>query len=248
MKGIILAGDSGTRLNALTVAIPKQLLPLYDKPMVFYAIDLLVQSGVKDILIITSPEHQYLFKKTLGDGSLFGANFSYDIQYLPEGIAQAISIGAGFINHDHICLITGDTVILGESFIQQLHKAYKTAEKSGNATIFTDRSNDEIQYGRVVVSAQGKAKDIVGKSNSPLDLSIAGIYVFPKEVVECVKNIYKSERNLFEITDVNKIFNDKHKLQVQVINNKCQWLDTNSFDSLLYCAQIIKKARLTDKK
>lgn len=214
MKGIILSGDSGSRLYPLTVAIPKQLLQLYDKPMAFYAIDLLVKSGITDILIITSPEHQDLFKKTLGDGILFGAKFTYACQYSPEGIAQAISIGEDFIGNEHICLITGDTVILGDLFIQQLHKAYKTAEKSGNATIFTDRSNDDLQYGRVVVSAQGKAKDIVGKSHSPLDLSIAGIYVFPREVVECVKNLCKSERNLFEITDVNKIFNDKHKLQI----------------------------------
>lgn len=244
MKGIILSGDSGSRLHPLTLATPKQLLPIFDNPMVYYAIETLVNAGIKEILIITTQEHQPLFKKSLGNGSQFGAKLSYACQDAPEGIAQAITIGAEFIGNEHVCLITGDTIIVGDTFNAQLLKAIKAADKSANATIFTDHCYDEGQYGKVVVNRQGKAESIVGKSDSQLDLSIAGIYVFPKDVVECVKQIQPSERNLFEITDVNRIFNDKNKLQVQLINKDCQWLDTNTFDSLVKASLTVQKQKL----
>lgn len=246
MKGIILSGDSGMRLHPLAIAIPKQLLPIYDKPMVFRPIELLVKAGITEILIITSEEDHTLFKRALRDGSQFGATFSYACQKAPEGIAQAITIGREFIGNDHLTLITGDTIIVGESFIAQLQKAIKAVEKSGNATVFATTDDDENQYGKVITNRQGKVEDIVGKSSGCLDLAIAGVYVFPNDVVECVKQIQPSERNRFEITDVNRIFNDRNKLQLQRINRDCQWLDTNTFDNLLRCAQIIQKQTKTE--
>lgn len=246
MKAIILSGDSGSRLHPLTLAIPKQLLPIYDKPMVYYPIEMLVKVGIIDILIITSEENQTLFKRALGDGSQFGATLSYACQKAPEGVAQAITIGRNFIGNDHVILITGDTIIVGKSFAAQLQKAIKAAEKSANATVFATIDNDENQYGKVITNRQGKVEDIVGKSSGSLDLAIAGVYVFPNVVVECVKQIQPSERNRFEITDVNRIFNDRNKLQLQRINRDCQWLDTNTFDNLLRCAQIIQKQTKTE--
>lgn len=246
MKGIILSGDSGTRLNPLTLAIPKQLLPIYDKSMVYYPIELLVKADITDILIITSEENQTLFKCTLGAGSKLGATVTYDCQKSPDGIAQAITIGRNFIGNDHVCLITGDTIIVGESFTVQLQKDIKAAEKSANATVFATIADDENQYGKVITNRQGKVEDIVGKSSRCLDLSIAGVYVFPNDVVDCVKQIRPSERNRFEITDVNRIFYDRNKLQLQRINRDCQWLDTNTFDNLLRCAQIIQKQTKTE--
>lgn len=182
----------------------------------------------------------------MGDGSQFGAVLSYACQKTPEGIAQAITIGRDFIGNDHVILITGDTIIVGECFIVQLQKAIKAAEKSANATVFATIDDDENQYGKVITNRQGKVEDIVGKSSGCLDLAIAGVYVFPNDVVECVKQIQPSERNRFEITDVNRIFNDRNKLQLQRINRDCQWLDTNTFDNLLRCAQIIQKHTKTE--
>ena len=246
MKAIILSGDSGSRLHPLTLAIPKQLLPIYDKPMVYYPIEMLVKVGITDILLITSEEDQTLFKRALGDGSQFGATLSYACQKAPEGVAQAITIGRDCIGNDHVILITGDTIIVGESFAAQLQKAIKAAEKSANATVFATIDDDENQYGKVITNRQGKVEDIVGKSSGSLDLAIAGVYVFPNDVVECVKQIQPSERNRFEITDVNRIFKDRNKLQLQRINRDCQWLDTNTFDNLLKCSQIIQKQTKTE--
>lgn len=205
MKAIILSGDSGSRLHPLTLATPKQLLPIYDKPMVYYPIELLVKRGISDILIITSEEDQTLFKRTLGGGSQFEATLSFACQ-----------------------------------------KAIKAAEKSANATVFATIDDDENQYGKVITNSRGKVEDIVGKSSGSLDLAIAGVYVFPNVVVECVKQDQPSERNRFEITDVNRIFNDRNKLQLQRINSDCQWLNTNTFDNLLRCAQIIQKQTKTE--
>lgn len=243
MKGIILAGDAGRRLEPLTIGVPKQLLPIYDKPMVYYPLYTLVQSGITDILVITSKEHQEAFKRYLGDGSYFGIHLAYACQEKPEGVAQAIMIGQDFIGNDPVCLITGDTIILGDSLQQHLIKAYKAAEKSGNATIFVDKDYDPKQYGVVVLGNKGQAVSIVGTSKKPNYYSITGLYVFPNHVLNHVFNIEKSERERYEITSVSELFHNKNKLQIQKLPSDCTWLDTNTFDSLLISSQHIQKHR-----
>lgn len=241
MKGIILAGGTGTSLQPLTLGVPKQLLPLYNKPMVYYPLAALVESGIKDILIITAKEHRDTFYHSLGDGSAFGAQLTYACQEKPEGIAQAIMIGQDFIGNDSVCLVTGDTIIIGKSLQKQLQKAYKAAEKSGNATIFVDNDYDPQQYGVVVLGKNGKAEEISGKSKkSKYYYSITGLYVFPNTVLTHIFDIEKSERNRYEITSVSKIFHDNNKLQIQKLPSDCRWLDTNSFDTLLDSSKIIR--------
>lgn len=241
MKGIILAGDSGTGLHPLTLGVPKQLLPLYNKPMIFHPLAVLVESGVTDILIITAKEYRETFYHALGDGSAFGGHLSYAHQEQPEGIAQAIMIGRDFIGDDSVCLVTGDTIIIGDSLQKSLAKAYKAAEKSGNATIFVDNDYDPQQYGVVVLGKNGKAEAISGKSkNSNYYYSITGLYVFPNSVLAHIFDIKKSERNRYEITSVSKVFQDKNMLQIQELPSDCRWLDTNTFDTLLDSSKIIR--------
>lgn len=233
MKGIILAGDSGTRLHPLTLGVPKQLLPLYDKPMIYYALMTLVNSGVKEILVVTTKEDQRLFQRALGNGEAFGAKLSYECQDVPEGVAQAIMIGQDFIGNDAVCLVTGDTIIVGESLQSDLSKAYKAAEKSGNATIFVDKDFDPNQYGMVVLGDKGKTIDIIGVTDKPNYYSITGLCVFPNSVLKHVFEIEKSERQRYEITSVSQIFNQQNKLQIQKLSSDCTWLDTSTFDGIL---------------
>ncbi len=240
MKGIILAGDSGTKLHPLTLGVPKQLLPLYDKPMVYYPLQTMADSGIIDVLIITSEQDQSSFKRALGDGTEFGVHLSYACQEEPEGIAQAIMIAEEYLNGESLCLMTGDTVIIGESLQKQLAKAYKAADKSGNATIFVDRDYDPNQYGMVVLGKEHSI-DIVGSTQKPNYYSITGMYVFPNSVLKHVYSIEKSERDRYEITSVSKIFHDKNKLQIQKLPNDCTWLDTSSFDSILNSSLYIKR-------
>ena len=241
MKGIVLAGDSGTRLHPLTLVVPKQLLPIYDKPMVYYPLQTLVESGIEDILIITSELNQILFQRSLGDGQAFGLSLSYACQETPEGIAQAIMIGQDFIGNDALCLITGDTIIIGNSLQKQLTKAYKAAEKSGNATIFVDQDYDPNQYGMVVLGDKGSASEITGVSHKPNYYSITGLYVFPNSVLKHVFEIEKSERQRYEITSVSQIFQNKNKLQIQKLPSDCMWLDTSTFDNILNSSLYIQK-------
>lgn len=241
MKGIILAGDSGPRLYPLTLGVPKQLLPIYNKPMVYYTLDTLTQSGITEILVITTKDYQSSFKRALGDGSQFGVHLSYACQEKPEGIAQAIMIGQRFIGNDSVCLITGDTVIVGNSFQSQVLKSYKAAEKSGIATIFVDYDYDPDQYGVVVLSDKGNTKEIIGVTEKPNYYSITGLYVFPNSVLRHIFSIDKSERNRYEITSLSKVFQNRNKLQIQKLSGDCKWLDTNSFDSLLESSINIKK-------
>lgn len=233
MKGIILAGDSGARLHPLTLGVPKQLLPIYNKPMVYYPLITLAQSGISEILVITTKDYQVFFKRALGDGSQFGVHLSYTCQEKPEGVAQAIMIGQEFIGDDAICLITGDTVIVGDSFKSSLLKAYKAAEKSGNATIFVDKDYDPNQYGVVVFGDKGKTTDIIGVTSKSNYYSITGIYVFPNIVLKHIFNIEKSERDRYEITSVSKVFHEINKLLIQKLSNDCKWLETSTFDGIL---------------
>ncbi len=241
MKGIILAGDSGERLHPLTLGVPKQLLPIYDKPMVYYPLHTLAESGVKDILLITSKEDQGLFQRALGDGQSFGVHLSYACQDKPEGIAQAIMIGQDYIGNEALCLITGDTIILGDNLQRHLSKAYKAAEKSGHATIFVDQDYDPNQYGMVVLGGNGVPSEIAGVSSKPNYYSITGLYVFPNSVLKHVFEIEKSERQRYEITSVSQIFQHHNKLLIQKLPSDCTWLDTSTFDGILNSSIIIQK-------
>ena len=240
MKGIVLAGDTGTRLHPLTLGVPKQLLPIYDKPMIYYPIETLVQSGIRDILIITTVEHYTLFQKALGDGTRFEAKFQYAIQEEANGIAQAINIASNFIGKDSVCLITGDMIIAGDGVKNHISKAIRAVEKSGNATIFVENKNYPDQYGRVVMNRDRKIESIVGVTNTNDYYSIASFYVFPNTVLKVAKEIVPSERGRYEITDVNKFFFDKCKLQVQVLDSNCIWFDTNSIDNMQKCSIYMK--------
>lgn len=247
MKGIILAGDSGSRLHPLTLGIPKQLIPIYDKPMIYYPIDILVKAGITEFLIITTEEHQTLFRKAIGDGEQFGCKVTYAIQNDPNGIADAINIAADFISKDGVCLITGDTIIDGLDFSEQIKKSIRAVRKSGNATIFVENKTYENQYGRVVMDKDRKPLSIEGDMDTNFYYSIASLYVFPNKVVDIAKEIMPSERGRYEITDVNKRFFEECKLQVQVLDSKCIWFDTNTFDNILKCCNYMKQKQLNNR-
>ena len=242
MKGIILAGNPGNnRLGDLILGVPKQLLPLYDKPMVYYPIYTLTQANIKDILIITSVQNMPVFNRALGDGSKFGARFSYAIQDSTKGIAQSIAIGRPFIGKDNFCLITGDTIIVGDSFQQQLRKAISAAEKSANATIFVANDADKEQYGKALVNSEKKISAIVGDSENNNYFSITGVYVYPNNVLKEVEKITLSERGMYEITSVNEVFYKNDKLQIQRLTPDCVWLDVNTPQTLLDSSIFVKK-------
>lgn len=242
-KGIILAGDSGDRLHPLTLGIPKQLLPLYDKPMIYYPIELLVGVGVKDILIITSQQHASTFILALGDGSAFGARFTYAVQPKPDGAAQAFMIGEDFLENEPVCFITGDCILFGKDRNVKLQKAMRAAKNSGQASIFVCRDRDPNQYGVVTLDSEGKCLTIEGKSTKSLYYSITGLYVFPKGVADYAKIIEKSDRGRLEVTSLNKTYFEKNKLQVQVLGDDFLWFDTNSFDSLQVINNYILKMK-----
>lgn len=240
IKGIILAGDSGTNLHPLTLGIPKQLLPIYDKPMVYYPINTLVSAGINEILIITTSEHQSLFKKILGDGSQFGATLTYAIQDEPRGIAEALTIAAGFIEKEGVCLMTGDTIITGDTS-SLITKAAKAIKSSGSATIFVKRDPEENQYGKVILDKSGKCMTIVGTSDTYFYSSIVGLYVYPKDAVRKAVSLPISERGRYEVTELNNVYFNEKKLQILTLLNDCEWLDTNSFDSLVKCNIFMQK-------
>lgn len=247
MKGIILAGDSGSRLNPLTLGIPKQLIPIYDKPMIYYPIDILVKAGITELLVITTEVQQPLFRKAIGDGDLFGCKITYAIQNAPNGIADAINIATDFIGKDGVCLITGDTIIDGPDFGEQIKKSIRAVKKSGNATIFVENKTYEDQYGRVVMDKDRKPLSIMGDMDASHYYSIASLYVFPNKVMDIAKEIMPSERGRYEITDVNKRFFEESKLQVQVLDSKCIWFDTNTFDNILKCGNYMKQKQFNNR-
>lgn len=247
MKGIILAGDSGSRLHPLTLSIPKQLIPIYDKPMIYYPIDILVNAGITESLVITTEVYQQSFQKAIGDGEQFGCKVSYAIQNEPNGIADAINIAADFIGKDGVCLITGDTIIDGPYFSEQIKKSIRAVKKSGNATIFVENKTYEDQYGRVVMDSNRKPQTIQGVTDASHYYSIASLYVFPNKVVDIAKDIMPSERGRYEILDVNKRFFEECKLQVQVLDSKCVWFDTNNFDNILKCSNYMKRKQLINR-
>lgn len=241
MKGIVLAGEPGNRLHPLTLGVPKQLLPVYNKPMIYYPIETLVEVGITEIMIITSPQYSSVFVAALGDGTRFGARFTYATQDSPEGAAQAFTIGEDFLTKESVCFITGDCLLFGKDRASMLRKAIRAAERSGQATIFVCRDLDPNQYGAVKIDEKGKCNEVEGKPSDSYHYSITGLYVFPKGVSNYAKVIEKSERGRYEVTTLNQAYLKENKLQMQILGRDFNWLDTNSFDNILYANNYIQK-------
>lgn len=237
-KGIILAGGSGTRLHPLTLSVSKQLMPVYDKPMIYYPLSVLMLAGIIDVLIITTPQDQESFKSLLGDGSNFGLNLSYSVQPSPDGLAQAFIIGDQFIGNDPVSLILGDNIFYGHGIEQLLVNA---SCKGNGATVFGYYVKDPERYGVVDFNEQGKAIGIEEKPNNPKsNYAVTGLYFYDNDVVEIAKNIQPSARGELEITDVNKIYLDRDALHVELMGRGYAWLDTGTHDSLLSAANYIQ--------
>ncbi len=238
MKGIILAGGSGTRLYPLTTVVSKQLLPVYDKPMIYYPLSTLMQAKIRDILIITTPADQHLFKNLLGDGSQFGIKLSYAIQDQPRGLADAFIVGREFIGSDRVALVLGDNIFYGYRFPELLAVA-STREKG--ATIFGYVVSDPERYGVVELNAQGKAMSIEEKPAQPKsNLAVTGLYFYDNDVVEIAAAIKPSGRGEIEITDVNKAYMERGSLHVEIMDRGFAWLDTGTHDSLMEAGQFVE--------
>ena len=233
MKGIVLAGGSGTRLYPITKGVSKQLLPVYDKPMVYYPISVLMRAGIREILIISTPEDMSSFQRLLGDGSDFGVKFSYTVQPSPDGLAQAFLLGRDFIGSDSVCLVLGDNLFHGAGFSDILSEAVTSVEQNGIATVFGYRVNDPSRYGVAEFDAQGRCMSIEEKPVHPKsDYAVVGLYFYPNEVVDIAASIKPSSRGELEITSVNQEFMRRGKLQVLPLTRGFAWLDTGTHDSL----------------
>lgn len=237
MKGIILAGGSGTRLYPLTIAVSKQLMPVYDKPMIYYPLSTLMLAGIRDILIITTPEDQVAFKKLLGDGSQVGCNFSYVIQQVPNGLAQAFVLGEDFVGNNPAALILGDNIFYGSGMGKLLSKKVNP----DGAVVFAYQVNDPERYGVVAFDDNHKVTSIEEKPKQPKsNFAVPGLYFYDNQIVDIAKNIQPSARGEYEITDVNKVYLEMGKLDVGVLDRGTAWLDTGTFDSLMEAGQFIE--------
>lgn len=233
MKGIVLAGGSGTRLYPITKGISKQLMPIYDKPMIYYPISVLMLAGIREILIISTPHELPSFKRLLGDGSDYGVFFEYAEQPSPDGLAQAFTIGADFIGDDSICLVLGDNIFHGAGFTGMLKEAVRTAEEEKKATVFGYWVNDPERYGVAEFDAKGNCLSIEEKPTHPKsNYAIVGLYFYPNKVVEVVKHIKPSLRGEYEITTVNQEFLTDGEIKVQTLGRGFAWLDTGTHNSL----------------
>ncbi len=233
MKGIVLAGGAGTRLYPITKGVSKQLLPIYDKPMVYYPISVLMLAGIRDILIISTPEDLPAFRRLLGDGSDYGVHFSYAEQPRPEGLAQAFLIGKDFIGDDSVCLVLGDNIFYGMSFTQTLRQAVEDAEEHNEATVFGYWVSDPERYGVAEFAPDGRCISIEEKPKEPKsNYAVVGLYFYPNSVVEVAEGVRPSARGELEITSVNQEFLRREQLLVQTLGRGFAWLDTGTHDSL----------------
>ena len=233
MKGIVLAGGAGTRLYPITKGVSKQLLPIYDKPMVYYPISVLMLAGIRDILIISTPEDLPAFRRLLGDGSDYGVHFSYAEQPRPEGLAQAFLIGKDFIGDDSVCLVLGDNIFYGMSFTQTLRQAVEDAEERNEATVFGYWVSDPERYGVAEFAPDGRCISIEEKPKEPKsNYAVVGLYFYPNSAVEVAEGVRPSARGELEITSVNQEFLRREQLLVQTLGRGFAWLDTGTHDSL----------------
>ncbi len=237
-KGIILAGGTGSRLHPLTISVSKQLMPVYDKPMIYYPLSTLMQAGIREVLIITTPEDSEDFRQLLGDGSGWGMQIEYAVQPRPDGLAQAFLIGEDFIGNDRVCLVLGDNIFYGNRIEETLKKAVK---KKDGASVFAYYVNDPERYGVVVLDDDNHAIDLEEKPKKPKShYAVTGLYMYDNDVIDIAKSIKPSDRGELEITDVNLTYLKERKLRVELFDRGTAWLDTGTIQSLLDAANFIR--------
>ena len=241
MKGIILAGGSGTRLYPLTMVTSKQLLPIYDKPMIYYPMSVLMNAGIRDILIISTPQDTPRFKELLGDGQQFGVNLSYEVQPSPDGLAQAFIIGEEFIGDEPVAMVLGDNIFAGHGLKKRLKAAVENADSGRGATVFGYYEDDPERFGIVEFDHEGKAKSIEEKPEKPKsNYCVTGLYFYDNKVVEYAKNLKPSARGELEITDLNRVYLEEGKLNVELLGQGFTWLDTGTHESLVEATNFVK--------